>query len=349
MRNYLSLCVLVLSIQYNIISAQKPLKPRLKDKNSFKIAFGSCSHQDKNQNILYKVIEQKPDLFIYLGDNIYGDTRNMGLLKAKYNTLGNKPEFKALRNTTRILATWDDHDYGENDAGRHYPFKEISKKIFLDFWEEPKKSKRRKHEGIYTSYMFGKGNKKVQIILLDTRTFRDNLIPNQGNKGYKNHYIPHTSNDSTILGKDQWHWLKTQLKKPAQIRIIASSIQFGHEYNGYESWTNFPHERERMLNLIKDSKAEGVLFISGDVHWAEISKVILDGLYPIFDVTSSGLNQKWYKTENNKNRIGGKLRANNFGLIEVNWNEETTISLKVLNKKGKIRLSHNVLLKKLRF
>ena len=104
-----------------------------------------------------------------------------------------------------------------------------------------------------------------------------------------------------------------------------------------------------MLNLIKDSKAEGVLFISGDVHWAEISKVILDGLYPIFDVTSSGLNQKWYKTENNKNRIGGKLRANNFGLIEVNWNEETTISIKVLNKKGKIRLSHNVLLKKLRF
>lgn len=349
MRPYFFFCVLVLSFQYLILHAQKPAKSKLKDKTSFKIAFGSCSHQDKNQNILYKVIEQKPDLFIYLGDNIYGDTRDMDILKKKYNTLGSKPEFMALKNSTKVLATWDDHDYGENDAGRHYPFKEESKDVFLDFWEEPKKSKRRKHKGIYTSYMFGKTNKKIQVILLDTRTFRDNLISNQGYKGYKNHYIPHTTNDSSILGKDQWRWLKTQLKKPAQVRIIASSNQFGHEYNGYESWTNFPHEREKMLSLIKDTKAEGILFISGDVHWAEISKLKRDGLYPIYDVTSSGLTQVWYKTENNKNRIGGKVRSNNFGLLEIVWGKETKISLKVLNKKGKTRLSHNVLLKKLQF
>ena len=333
----------------SIIYAQKTSKLNLKNKNSFKIAFGSCSHQDKNQNILYKVIEQKPDIFIYLGDNIYGDTRDMGQLKEKYNTLGSKPEFKALINDTKILATWDDHDFGENDAGRHYPFKEESKEIFLDFWKEPTRSKRRKHEGIYTSYIFGKANKKIQIILLDTRTFRDNLIPNNGGKGFKNDWIPHADTDSTMLGAEQWRWLKLQLKKDAQIRIIASSNQFGHEYNGYESWTNFPHERERMLSLIKDTKAEGVLFISGDVHWAEISKLKPDGLYPIYDVTSSGLTQIWYKTENNKNRVGGKVRGNNFGLLEIFWDKETKISIKVLNKKGKTRLSHNILLKKLRF
>ena len=139
------------------------------------------------------------------------------------------------------------------------------------------------------------------------------------------------------------------MKKKASIRILASSIQFAHEYNGYESWTNFPHERKRMLNLIKDTKTEGLLFISGDVHWAEISKLKTDSLYPIYDITSSGLTQIWYKTENNKNRIGGKVRGNNFGLIEIDWSKETKISLKVLNKKGKTRLSHNVLLKKLRF
>ena len=146
MKAYFSLIVFVLSTQYFIAHAQKPIKSNIKAQNSFKIAFGSCSHQDKNQNILYKVIDQNPDLFIYLGDNIYGDTRNMTVLKEKYNRLGSKPEFKALKNSTKVLATWDDHDFGENDAGRHYPFKKESKEVFLDFWGEPKKSKRRKHK-----------------------------------------------------------------------------------------------------------------------------------------------------------------------------------------------------------
>ena len=349
MKAYFSLIVFVLSIQYFIAHAQKPIKSNIKAQNSFKIAFGSCSHQDKNQNILYKVIDQNPDLFIYLGDNIYGDTRNMDVLKEKYNRLGSKPEFIALKNSTKVLATWDDHDFGENDAGRYYPFKKESKKVFLDFWNEPAKSKRRKHEGIYTSYMFGEKNKKVQVILLDTRTFRDNLIKNTGGRGFKNSYIPHINNDSTLLGEKQWKWIKAQLKKNAKVRIIASSIQFSHEYNGYESWTNFPHERKKMLNTIHNTKAEGVIFITGDVHWGEISKLKTGGLYPIYDVTSSGLTQKWYKTENNKNRVSGKVRSNNFGLIEINWSDETKISLRVLNKKGKTRLSHNILLKNLQF
>ena len=104
-----------------------------------------------------------------------------------------------------------------------------------------------------------------------------------------------------------------------------------------------------MLNTIQSTKAEGLIFITGDVHWGEISKLETDGLYPIYDVTSSGLTQKWYKTENNKNRVSGKIRSNNFGLIEINWSDDTNISLKVLNKKGKTRLSHNILLKNLQF
>ena len=76
--------------------------------HEFKIAFGSCGHQNKPQPILKKVVAEKPDLFIYLGDNIYGDTRNMDTLQKKYSLLGNKPEFKELKSNVPLLATWDD-------------------------------------------------------------------------------------------------------------------------------------------------------------------------------------------------------------------------------------------------
>ena len=65
----------------------------------------------------------------------------MAVLKNKYQRLGAKPGFKALRAQTPIIAMWDDHDYGQNDAGKEYPHKEASRQIMLDFWEEPANSK----------------------------------------------------------------------------------------------------------------------------------------------------------------------------------------------------------------
>ena len=45
----------------------------------------------------------------------------MDTLQNKYDLLGNKPEFQLLKSKVPILAVWDDHDYGENDAGKYYP------------------------------------------------------------------------------------------------------------------------------------------------------------------------------------------------------------------------------------
>ena len=307
-----------------------------------KIAFGSCGHQDKPQPILQHVISHSPDLFIYLGDNIYGDTRNMKKLKNKYEKLGNKNNFKHLTAITKVLAIWDDHDFGENDAGRHFPFKEASKEIFLDFWKEADTSSRRDHPGIYHSLLFGPPNKRVQVILLDTRTFRDNLVLNHNEPMYKNDYKPNPSTDSTLLGKEQWRWLEQTLKIPADLRIIASSIQFSHEYNGYESWTNIPHERERMAKLIKTTGANGVVFISGDVHWGEISKLDIPDQYPIYDITSSGITQTWDSPMPNKNRLGNVVMENNFGLIVINWEHPVTISMQIIDITNTVKTAYSV-------
>ena len=184
-----------------------------------KIAFGSCAEETARQPILDLVVNHKPDLFVYLGDNIYGDTKDMNILKAKYDSLAAKPEFQRLKKNVPIIATWDDHDYGWNDDGKHYPFKKESKEIFLQFFDEPANSDRRKHEGIYTSYLFEGNGKKLQIILLDNRTFRSDLrlyrgeLSRESKYFYPLDYYPHQIEDSVFLGEAQWKWLEEELKK----------------------------------------------------------------------------------------------------------------------------------------
>lgn len=294
------------------------------DDSLFKIAFGSCGHQNNSLSIFNNVVAHQPDVFIFLGDNIYGDTEDMDTLRAKYNRLGIKSSYQNLKENVEIIATWDDHDYGWNDAGRHYKFKEESKEIFLDFFEEPDTSKRRTHEGIYHSLEYEHHEKIIQVILLDGRTFRDDLKKYEGEFKddrkyfYKLDYSPHPlSTQPTLLGDQQWQWLENELKKPADIRIIGSGTQFGIEFNGYEAWANFPNEQLKFLNLIKKTKANGVLFISGDVHYAEISKMEVSNLYPIYDITASGLSSTWHFATPNKNRIEGPVMENHFGLLSI--------------------------------
>lgn len=321
----------------------------------FTIAFGSCSHQDQSLPILSKIGDLKPDYFVYLGDNIYGDTRDSNVLRQKYEQLGKNPNFKYLNSQTNILATWDDHDFGENDAGKYYPMKEVSKQLFLSFFNEPKNSDRFKHEGIYTSYSFRKGLKSIQLILLDTRTFRTDLArfdakihQKDSSFFYDLDYVPNVSADSSMLGNEQWEWLKKQLLKKADIRIIASSTQFGHSYNGYESWNNYPSEKNRMFQLIQETKANGVLFISGDVHYAELSKEVVPGMYPFFDLTASGISQSWHFATPNTNRIQGPVMENHFGLLKIDWKQKT-LGLSIIDGTNTVRINQVIPWRTLRF
>lgn len=310
-----------------------------------RIAFGSCGHQDKPLTIFKTIVQHSPDLFIFLGDNIYGDTDKMCQLKKKYRKLGKNENYKLLKKTTPIIATWDDHDYGFDDSGRHYTKKEQSKKIFLKFFNETKDSERRKHEGIYTSYYYTVNGKRLQIILLDMRTFRDDLLPYDGslksdmNYHYTLDYSPNTKNDSTFLGVEQWNWLKNELLQPADVRIIGSSTQFATQYNGYETWANMPFEQQRMLDLIKATEAKGVFFISGDVHYSELSMIPNLDSYPIYDLTCSGLTEEWKFATKNVNRIGEPVMDNHFGIINIDWDlDSPTISLEVWDLNDKMRI-----------
>ena len=316
------------------------------------IAFGSCAHQEKPQPIWEAVVAAKPELFLFLGDNIYGDSENLDVLKAKYGKLAAVPGFQKLKATCPILATWDDHDFGGDDVGANYPKRVESQQLFLDFFGVSADSLRRKQEGVYNAAIFGPPGQRVQIILLDCRYHRSPLkkreppIKGQGN------YEPHTDKTTTILGPAQWVWLAEQLKQPAEIRLIGSGVQIIPEDHGYEKWLNFPHERERLFKLIRDTEATGVVLLSGDRHLAELSVMKDETVgYPLYDLTSSGLNQGakgWRKLEENRHRVATMNFGNNFGVIAIDWDAKPLIRLQIRDELGDITIQQKVSLSVLR-
>lgn len=307
------------------------------------IATGSCAVQGNPQPVWEAVLARDPDLYLALGDNIYGDTEDVNVLRRKYARLAADEGFAELRRTTPIEAIWDDHDFGENDAGRHYPMRDSSEDVFLEFWNVPDTSSRWGRPGIYGATTYGSEGRRVQVILLDTRYFRDSLArwadgerPEESGP-----YRPWRDTTRTLLGDRQWAWLARQLEKPAELRIVASSIQVVSDRHGWEMWGNFPHERERLFRLLREKEANGVIFLSGDRHAAEISRYRPSGDegYPLYDLTASALNQTGgapnevnpYRTHDQK------YIEPNFGLIQVDWQQEDpTIRLQIRSEEGEI-------------
>ena len=315
------------------------------------VAFGACAAQTKPQTIWDAIVATDPDLFLFIGDNIYGDTEDPSVLKRKYAQLAAKPGYQNLLKTCPLLSTWDDHDYGKNDGGEEYVMREESAEIFLDFFNVPQDSPRRSRAGIYGAQTFGEAGKRVQVILLDTRYFRSSpMVKNTISKQEKRKknlvgwYVPTTNTDTTILGAEQWAWLEKQLEEDADVRIIASSIQVVSQEKGMECWGNFPHERKRLFDLIQTTKANGVVFISGDVHFSEIS-VDTTGPYPLYDFTSSGMTHSgkaWSRAVNSL-RVGNAYSGLNFGLISMDWANQS-LTLESKSAEGETVIQNDLLL-----
>ena len=300
-----------------------------------KILFGSCLHQDKPQPIWQAMNQEQADLFVLLGDNVYGDTENMAELKAKYAKQWATPGMQTMLRNTPTIGIWDDHDFGENDAGAEYPQKEGSRQIMLDYFSVPNDSPRRtRTDGIYTSHILTQADKKVQIILPDLRWNRGPLdsvgrIKYMFNKAPNNlgPYEPSKDESTTMLGETQWQWLEQQLQQPADIRILATSLQFLPEFSGWESWANLPHERQRFLALLDKYNIDNLMIVSGDTHWSELSQITRKNGQSLWEMTASGLTEEWKQVSPNKHRVGDSYAKANYGVIELSG-QQLTMSIK---------------------
>ena len=319
-----------------------------------RIAFGSCAKQDKDQPIWEAIFAAKPDLFVFLGDNIYADTRDPKVMAAKYAMLAAKPHFKRLRDTIPTVAIWDDHDFGENDAGFDYPMKAESRRQFCDFWGEPADSVRRTRDGVYAAYVFGPAGQRVQVILPDLRWNRTPLAEKTFKGGYKawatarglsgketpGPYDRIPDLTATMIGEPQWAWLEQQLGEPADLRILGSSLQVLADFAGWESWINYARDHQRLLETIRRQKADRLICVSGDTHYAEVSRLDTNVPYPLWDITSSGLTEVWPVTPPNALRVSPVLRERNFGMIEIDWSGAAPmVTARVHDEQGAVKIS----------
>ena len=322
---YLSLFVVILCC----ISCEKPVENNSKEKKEivvtgnydFRLVFASCNDQNREQPLWKPIIANKPDLFVWGGDNIYGDTEDMTKMKTEYDKVWAHPDYQTLSQQTVITGTWDDHDFGKSDGGAEWEYKEAAKELLLDFLKVPENDVRRTREGVYTSEMYSTPKGSIKLILLDTRTFRDSLKKsNQPNMRYEA-WDP--TDGGTVLGEEQWIWLEEELKDDtANFTLIVTSIQFLNDQHGWEKWGNHPNEVVKMKEALARAKAKNIVMLSGDRHMAEISVTEITGLsYPLIDFTSSGLTHTYIDgaTERNPMRISNVIKRLNFGVLLFNF------------------------------
>ncbi|MEP1094224.1 MAG: alkaline phosphatase D family protein [Cyclobacteriaceae bacterium] len=311
--------------------------PQQKTTNSVQtIAFGSCSVQGKIDAQLWnEVIAENPALWIWLGDNIYADTEDMEKMKADYDLQKSHPDYQTLLGKMDVIGVWDDHDFGNNDLGSEYPKKDESRDLLFDFLDVPEDSEAWNRKGAYQSYTYTFDEKKLKVILLDVRYFRDSL---------KWTFDPKTAlinEDGAVLGEEQWSWLADELSDDEiDLFLVGSGIQVLPQDHRFEKWANFPKERKKLLNLVAEKVKVPLAFLSGDRHISEVSKLEIEGYgFPIYDITSSSLTNPWAEeaTEANKLRVGSITYPVNFAVVDIDWSgDQPSMQLKFVGQNSKI-------------
>ncbi len=306
------------------------------------IALGSCNKQDAKQDMWPYIQQNDPQLWIWLGDNIYGDSEDMQVMKNKYLQQKFGTAYTSFRQAIPVVGIWDDHDYGANNAGKEFPKRAESQALMLDFLDVTADAAVRKQAGAYQSYTFGPQGKQVKVILLDSRYHRDapTINPNRPPT-----YLP--NEDGTILGQAQWQWLEKELaNSEAQVHLIGNGIQVIPQDHDYEKWFNFPKEREKLFTLLAKYQVAHPILLSGDRHIAEISKLPIEGLSSsVYELTTSGMTHSYEKVgeETNRHRVSKLIGKRNFAVIKIDWEAQPLkIDLEVRGLKNVIHTATQV-------
>eukprot|EP00919_Chromeraceae_sp_WS-2016_P070223 GHVR01166534.1.p1 GENE.GHVR01166534.1~~GHVR01166534.1.p1 ORF type:complete len:425 (+),score=83.38 GHVR01166534.1:46-1320(+) len=310
-----------------------------------RLAFGSCAkNRIKDQPIWDSISSKKPDAFFWIGDAHYEDCGAPDCMQRGFEEQKEIKQYKNFRESGLIIdGVYDDHDYGVNDGDSLFPFRREAQQLFLNFLGVPidPTHPRREREGLYSSHTFGTYPNQVKVILLDTRYFRTPAAV--GN--FAQYAYPGTSQIASLmrataayfglyedfsgdmLGSEQWLWLERQLyASKASVNIIASSIQVYSNNPFLEGWGHYPKSLNKLNTMISTLKPKGLFFLSGDVHFAEVSGM------GVFELTSSGFTHTCSDGLNfmaplivnswpgNNNRYKGLVfLEKNFGVVDFEW------------------------------
>ncbi len=284
------------------------------DPPAFKFAAGSCFYVNDSDydrpgepyggefEIISHMNAQKPDFMLWLGDNTYfrdGDFDSRHGIYYRQSHTRTLKELQPFLASQPHYAIWDDHDYGPNDSDWTYPLKHHALEAFREFW--PSESYGAGHtEGATSGFAWN----DCQFFLLDNRWYR----------------TVETENGS-ILGAQQMYWLLESLKaSKATYKFVAVGGQFLSDLKAFENHANYEEERQMIIDYIDEHKIKGVVFMTGDRHHSEVSRLETENGIVIYDITSSALTSKTYdhSKENNTLRVPGSIIGDrNFATVEV--------------------------------
>jgi len=336
-------------LPYETSFSSKKLWLWREDAPDFTIAFGSCNYINeevvdrpgKGYGSGYQIYEsihnKKPNIMLWGGDNIYlreADWDSKTGIYHRYTHTRSIKELQPLLASTQNFAIWDDHDFGPNDGDRSFYFKYETQNAFKNFWaNKTYGTDANQKEGIYSTFNWG----DAQFFLLDDRFFKS---PNDRLTGEK-----------TIIGSTQFEWLIDALSSSkAAFKVIVIGGQVLNPSARFENYENYPKEKQKLLSEIEANKIKGVLFLTGDRHFSELSKLNRENTYPLYDWTVSPLTSgvgNSYKDDVNKNRVEGSLFAqNNFGILSFSGNKANRqLKLTLFDIQGK-ELWNKVITKK---
>ncbi|MBL9214499.1 MAG: alkaline phosphatase D family protein [Opitutaceae bacterium] len=274
----------------------------------FRVAFGSCANynRDRRQDIWTQVALARPDLFLWTGDNIYGDSLQPAILAEEYRRQRDVATLRPLLPVVPQLAVWDDHDYGLNNHDREHPGKADSLRVFRHYWANPAYGQDG-DPGVY----FRHRHADVDFFLLDTRYHRD---PNAAPDGPGH----------TMLGARQLAWLRDGLAAstaPFKVLVSGSGWNTGTGPGG-DSWSSFLHERNALFDFLRDRGITGVVLVSGDSHVGELNCIPWSarGGYDLYELVSSPLAQRVLPPALEPDpelRLRPPHSGSNFGLLEI--------------------------------
>jgi alkaline phosphatase D len=307
------------------------------------MAIGSCAYLNQYPDDSYggeveifeSVRAQHPDMMLWLGDAVYLNPEDWGSREGifrRYASYRAHPALQPLLASAHHYATWDDHDYGPNDGNKSYPLKAESRAAFSEFWANPSYGLP-ELPGVFGQFSWS----DVDVFLLDNRTYRS-----AGN-------APPAHN--SYLGDAQLAWLLDALSvSRAPFKLIASGSQVISPYNRFESYAQHPDELARLLRGIKERKIEGVVFLSGDRHHAELNVLRDDPqFYPLYDFTSSPLTSR--PASSSDDELGSPRRVpgtfvkgqRNFGVLRVQGETgQRTLTMEARGVKGELLWSHTI-------
>lgn len=284
----------------------------------FRVAFGSCARRtlDPEQPIFRNIAARSPDLFFWLGDNIYGDTPFQAVLEEEYRKQRAVETLQPLLRAVPQLATWDDHDFGLNNSDRTNPVREGSLAAFRNYWANPSYGLP-DVPGVFFRYAYA----GIDFFFLDGRYYRD----------------PNTGPDSpakTMLGSRQKQWLKEELRAsraPFKVLIAGSGWSSEDGPKG-DTWAAFLTERNELFEFIRTEAIGGVLLLSGDTHFGEINCIPWSerGGYDFYDLVSSPLAQHTgtsFLDHEPEMRIRAPyFRSCNFGELDFRFEPEPVVT-----------------------